>query len=185
MVPCTRCRAKSVIAFASGVRRIEAVTGRRTLDILRGDIDKINELSALYKSAPDQIVDRARQQMDELREAKRTIEQYKAKESAGGADSMLSGAKEIGGLHVVTAKQKDLDANALRQLGDVLRDKDASVVAVIASVSGEKITLQCVCGKDAVAKAIPLWAAAAISKNWTRHSLRSSSSCPVKSERRK
>ena len=92
--------------------------------------------------------------MDELREAKRTIEQYKAKESAGGADSMLSGAKEIGGLHVVTAKQKDLDANALRQLGDVLRDKDASVVAVIASVSGEKITLQCVCGKDAVAKGV-------------------------------
>ena len=141
-------------SVASGVRRIEAVTGRRTLDILRGDIDKINELSALYKSAPDQIVDRARQQMDELREAKRTIEQYKAKESAGGADSMLSGAKEIGGLHVVTAKQKDLDANALRQLGDVLRDKDASVVAVIASVSGEKITLQCVCGKDAVAKGV-------------------------------
>ena len=39
-------------------------------------------------------------------------------------------------------------------MGDVLRDKDAAVVALIASVSGDKITLQCVCGKDAVAKGI-------------------------------
>lgn len=40
------------------------------------------------------------------------------------------------------------------QLGDVLRDKDSAVVAVIAAVNGDKITFQCVCGKDAVAKGI-------------------------------
>ena len=46
------------------------------------------------------------------------------------------------------------DANALRQLGDVLRDKDSLVVAVLAAVNGEKITFQCVCGKDAVARGV-------------------------------
>ena len=121
---------------------------------MRDTIEKIESLSALYKTAPDTLVERARQQMDELREAKRAIEQFKAKESAGGAESMLAAAKSLGGLHIVTAKKKDLDANALRQMGDVLRDKDAAVVALIASVSGDKITLQCVCGKDAVAKGI-------------------------------
>ena len=141
-------------SVASGVRRIEAVTGLRTLGTLRDTIEKIDSLSALYKTAPDTLVERARQQMDELREAKRAIEQFKAKESAGGAESMLAAAKSLGGLHIVTAKKKDLDANALRQMGDVLRDKDAAVVALIASVSGDKITLQCVCGKDAVAKGI-------------------------------
>ena len=141
-------------SVASGVRRIEAVTGLRTLETLRDTIEKIESLSALYKTAPDTLVERARQQMDELREAKRAIEQFKAKESAGGAESMLAAAKSLGGLHIVTAKKKDLDANALRQMGDVLRDKDAAVVALIASVSGDKITLQCVCGKDAVAKGV-------------------------------
>ena len=141
-------------SVASGVRRIEAYTGEKTLELLHSNLDKLELLSAMYKTGVDGIVDKVKQQADELREARRMIEQYKAKESAGGADSMLSGAKEIGSLHIVTAEKKDLDANALRQLGDVLRDKDSSVVAVIASVNGEKITLQCVCGKDAIARGI-------------------------------
>ena len=100
------------------------------------------------------LAEKVRQQAEELREAKRAIEQFKAKESAGDADSMLAKAKLIGKLHVVTAKVKDMDANALRQLGDVLRDKDSSVVAMIASVNGDKITLQCVCGKDAICNGV-------------------------------
>ena len=55
---------------------------------------------------------------------------------------------------MVTAKLDGGDANALRQLGDVLRDKDSSVVAVVAAVNGEKITFQCVCGKQAVARGV-------------------------------
>ena len=141
-------------SVASGVRRIEAYTGKKSLELLRSSIDTLELLSAQFKSRPDMLVEKVKQQAEELREAKRSLEQYKAKESAGGADSMLAGAKQIGKLHVVTAKVKDMDANALRQLGDVLRDKDGSVVAMIASVSGDKITLQCVCGKDAVCDCI-------------------------------
>jgi alanyl-tRNA synthetase len=46
------------------------------------------------------------------------------------------------------------DANKLRQMGDMLRDKDASVAAVLATVNGDKVTFLAVCGKDAVAKGI-------------------------------
>ena len=141
-------------SVASGVRRIEAFTGNKTLALLRDSQKTIETLSAMFKSRPDLLAERVRQQFDELREARRTIEQFKAKESAGDADSLLAKAKTIGNVHVVTAKLKDLDANELRQLGDVLRDKDSSVVAMIASVNGEKITLQCVCGKDAVCDCI-------------------------------
>ena len=137
-------------SIASGVRRIEAYTGKKTLDLLRESIDSLETVAAMYKVRPDMLAEKVRQQAEELREARRTIEQFKAKESAGDADSMLEKAKKIGDLHVVTAKVKDMDANALRQLGDVLRDKDSHVVAMIASVNGDKITLQCVCGKDAV-----------------------------------
>ena len=137
-------------SVASGVRRIEAYTGKRTLSLLRESCESLESVAAMFKSRPDMLAEKLRQQAEELREARRTIEQFKAKESAGDADSMLAKAKQIGKLRVVTAKVKDMDANALRQLGDVLRDKDCSVVAVIASVNGDKITLQCVCGKDAV-----------------------------------
>ncbi len=141
-------------SVASGVRRIEAYTGKKTLELLRSSIDSLETVAAMFKSRPDMLAEKVRQQAEELREARRVIEQFKAKESAGDADSLLSNAKHIGRLHVVTAKVKDMDANALRKLGDVLRDKDASVVAVIAAINGEKITLQCVCGKDAVCDCI-------------------------------
>ena len=137
-------------SVASGVRRIEAYTGKKTLELLRDSIESLETVAAMFKSRPDMLAEKVRQQSEELREAKRTIEQFKAKESAGDADGLLAKAKQIGKLHVVTAKVKDMDANALRQLGDVLRDKDSTVVAMIAAVNGDKITLQCVCGKDAV-----------------------------------
>ena len=57
-------------------------------------------------------------------------------------------------LHVITAVIPNADAGKLRQMGDTLRDKDASVVAVLASAGEEKITFLAVCGKDAVAKGI-------------------------------
>ena len=61
-----------------------------------------------------------------------------------------SSAHEVGGLKVLTATVPDADASRLRQMGDFLRDKEPSVVAVLASVNGEKITFLAVCGKEAV-----------------------------------
>ena len=141
-------------SVASGVRRIEATTGLETVKALHKSIESLENVAALFKANSSDVLNRVEQQAAELKEAKRQIEQFKAKESAGGADSMLKNARDVGGLHVVTAKLDGGDANALRQLGDVLRDKDPSVVAVVAAVNGEKITFQCVCGKEAVAKGV-------------------------------
>ena len=141
-------------SVASGVRRIEATTGVRTLAALNETLGLLTGIAAGFKTTPADLPARLEQQANELREARRVIEQYKAKESAGGADAMLQKAVEVGGLHVVTCSQTDCDAAKLRQIGDVLRDKDGAVVAVIAAVNGEKITFQCVCGKDAVSRGV-------------------------------
>ncbi len=141
-------------SVASGVRRIEASTGLETMKILNRDLEELTTLAAMFKTSPADLPQKLEQQANELREAKRLIEQYKAKESAGGADEMLRGGKDVKGLRVVTCAKENCDANTLRQLGDVLRDKCSNVVAVVASVNGDKITFQCVCGKDAVQKGV-------------------------------
>ncbi len=141
-------------SVASGVRRIEASTGLETMKILNRDLEELSSLAAMYKTSPADLPQKLEQQAGELREAKRLIEQYKARESAGGADEMLKNGKDVKGLRVVTCSREGCDANTLRQLGDVLRDKCSNVVAVVASVNGDKITFQCVCGKDAVAKGV-------------------------------
>ena len=88
--------------------------------------------------------------MEEIKALKKEIEQFKAKEASGAVDQMLAGAASVASVKVLTVKVPGADAGKLRQMGDVLRDKDASVVAVLASVNGEKVTFLAVCGKDAV-----------------------------------
>ena len=144
----------SEASVASGVRRIEAVTGLKAAASARENAELLASASSLFKAAPADLLSRIDNQFAEIRELKKTIEQYKAKESSGNAGAFLENAKEINGLHVTTAKLKDTDANALRTIGDALRDKDGSVVALLASVNGDKISYLCVCGKEAVAKGI-------------------------------
>ena len=144
----------SEFSVAAGVRRIEAVTGVKTLELLNNNIGVINSVADILKCNPSAVCERAEQNVSELREARKTIEQYKARESAGGADELLKGAMDIGGLKVVARKLASGDAASLRQTGDSLRDKEPGVVAVMAVENGGKLTFQCVCGKEAVAKGV-------------------------------
>ncbi|MBR6095842.1 MAG: alanine--tRNA ligase [Oscillospiraceae bacterium] len=140
-------------SVAAGVRRIEAVTGREALRSMCHERENLHGCALQLKTTPEHLAERIDATVDELREARKTIEQYKAKESANSAGDLLKNAAEVGSLHVLTATVSSGDAAGLRQMGDVLRDKDPAVVAVLA-LTGEKVTLQAVCGKDAVAKGV-------------------------------
>ena len=143
----------SEASVASGVRRIEAVTGPAVLKLLEQADATLAQAAGAVKANPAELVHKAEQTVAELKEARRVIEQYKAKESAGGAEDILRSAKILGGVHVAVRKLTQGDPGALRMLGDVLRDKDPDIVAVLALV-GEKVTFQAVCGKNAVAKGL-------------------------------
>ena len=112
------------------------------------------EAAAKLKTKPIELASRIQTQLEELRELRRTIEAYKAKETVGEIDRILFGSHNVDGLKVITASVPNADTGRLRQMGDVLRDKDASVVAVLATVNEGKITFLAVCGKDAIARGI-------------------------------
>ena len=112
------------------------------------------EAAIKLKAKPAEVTARIQAQLDEVKELRRSIEQYKAKESAGEVDRFLFGSHSVGGYKVLTVTVPNADAAKLRQMGDLLRDKDPKVVAVLASVAGDKLTFLAVCGKEAVAKGI-------------------------------
>ena len=141
-------------SVASGVRRIEAITGKACMADMQKTRERLYAAAAALKAKPADIMEKIQNQTDEIRNLKRAIESFEAKEAAGEVDRFLFGAHEIGGLKVLTAMVSNADAGKLRQMGDNLRDKSESVVAVLASVSGEKITFLAVCGKEAIAKGI-------------------------------
>ena len=145
---------ESECSVASGVRRIEAITGKACLERMERNQTMLLEAAAKLKTKPIELGTRIQAQLEELRELRRTIEAYKAKETVGEIDRILFGSHNVDGLKVITASVPNADTGRLRQMGDVLRDKDASVVAVLATVNEGKITFLAVCGKDAIARGI-------------------------------
>ena len=143
-------RIVSEASVASGVRRIEAITGKAFVKDAAKTRELVTSAAAVLKAKPADLEEKLNAQVEEIKALKKELEQFKAKEAAGAVDQMLSGANAVGTVKVLTVKVPGADAGKLRQMGDVLRDKDASVVAVLASVNGEKVTFLAVCGKDAV-----------------------------------
>ena len=147
-------RIKSESSVASGVRRIEATTGRVSIDETRHGRNTLLKAAQFFKTAPNTILERMEQQADEMKELRQALEKFKTEASLGEARQVMASAKTVGGLHVITGTRQNLDANALRAMGDFMRDKDPSVVAVLASINGEKVSFLAVCGKEAVYKGI-------------------------------
>ena len=147
-------RIESEASVASGVRRIEAITGKESLAEMSSTRKRIYDACAVLKTKPAELATKLETQVEEIKALKKAVESYKAKETAGEVERFLFGAHDVSGLHVLTATVPNADAGKLRQMGDTLRDKDENVVAVLATVSGEKITFLAVCGKKANAKGV-------------------------------
>ena len=141
-------------SVASGVRRIEAYTGKACMARMENAQAMLADAAAKLKVKPADLAGKIQSNLDEIKELKRQIEQYQAKDASGAVEKLLESAKEIGGMKVLTAKVSGMDAAKLRQMGDMLRDKAANIVGVLASVNGEKPSFLAICGKDAVAKGL-------------------------------
>ena len=147
-------RIKSESSVASGVRRIEATTGKDTLEEMRRSRGMLVRAAQFFKSAPETLVERLEQQAAEMKTLRQALEKFKSEASMGEAKQILASAKTVDGLHIIIGTRQGVDAAALRVMGDFLRDKDPAVVGVLASIQGEKVTFLAVCGKDAVARGI-------------------------------
>ncbi len=147
-------RIESEGSVASGVRRIEAITGKAFIESMERNRQRLYAAANVLKVKPSELQDKLHSLVEESKSLKRVIESYQARETSNQVNQFLFGARQIGGLHVMTATVSDADAAKLRQMGDNLRDKEPGVVAVLASVNEEKITFLAVCGKEAVAKGI-------------------------------
>ena len=144
----------SEFSVASGVRRIEATTGKVSLDLMNRNQAMLFEVASVLKTKPADLREKAESTMGEIKRLNQLVEKYKAKEAAGEVDRILFSAREMGGLKIITTLVAEADAAKLRQMGDTVRSKADDVVAVLTCVNDGKINLLAACGKDAVAKGI-------------------------------
>ena len=144
----------SEFSVASGVRRIEATTGKASLEVMNRNQEMLFQAAASLKAKPGELREKAEAVMGEIKQLHQTVEKFKAREAVSEAERFLFAAHEVGSLKVLTATIPEADADRLRKMGDFLKDREPNVVAVLATVNGEKITFLAVCGKEAVKQGI-------------------------------
>ena len=143
----------SETSVAAGVRRIEGTTGLNVISLLNEKQSVIDNVAKTFKAGSHEVEAKAKQLDKELKEAQKEIESLNSKLAGSASDDILKSAIEVGGLKIVTAKIKGA-APELRTMGDTIRDKEETAVAVLVGEAGGKATVLVACGKKAVAAGV-------------------------------
>ena len=144
-------------SVASGIRRIEAVTGEGVLNVVNSSLTTIRNCAEILKiKNPNDILNRCISINNELKEKDKKIEVLTSKLSSMKVDGMLEVSKIIEGVRIVTANflDEEMHSDDLRKLCNKLKDKGPKCVAVIVSKNKGKITFAVSVGKEAISKGL-------------------------------
>ena len=142
----------SEASVAAGVRRIEAVTGKAVLHFLNERQHILNETAAALKTSPNELAAKVEQTMADLRAMSKKVEKLNGKIASMQMVDLFNVSRDVKGVNVVATKLEDANADMLRTMGDDIKEKAPNMVAVLSSINGEKVSLLCVCGAEAVKK---------------------------------
>ncbi|HET8808421.1 MAG TPA: alanine--tRNA ligase [Methylophaga sp.] len=140
------------VGIASGVRRIEAVTGDIALNYIEDSENRLRKISDLVKAKADNVEDKTAQMVQRTRQLEKELEVLKTKLASSAGQDLAAEAKDINGVKVLAAKLDGVDAKALRDAVDQLKNKLGSAAIVLATIEDDKITLIAGVSKDQTAK---------------------------------
>jgi len=127
--------------IASGVRRIEAVTGQQALDHVRSLEGKLARIGARVKASGDEVEARVEQLGERLRKLEKETERLRRQLASGQGTDLGSQAVDINGIKVVAARLDGADAGALREAADQLKGRLGKAVVVLGAVNENKVQL--------------------------------------------
>ncbi|GLQ87614.1 alanine--tRNA ligase [Dyella flagellata] len=131
----------SEAGVASGVRRIEAVTGDGALAYVAEEERRLNELSQLLSSTGDDVTEKLRQLLDRQKKLERELDSLRAKAAGSMTGNLVQSAHDIDGIKVVAARLEGLDAKALRDGVDQLKQQLTDCVVVLAGAAQGRVSL--------------------------------------------
>lgn len=138
----------SETGVASGVRRIEAVTGKSCMELIASRDKVLANIVGLVKSSADKSADKVQQLIDKNKQLEKELDRLKSKLAALAGGELTSLAVDIDGIKVLAVKLDDVDPKALRDMVDQLKNKLGSAAIVLATVQGKKVSLIAGVSKD-------------------------------------
>ncbi|MEH6442269.1 MAG: alanine--tRNA ligase [Oceanospirillaceae bacterium] len=127
--------------IAAGVRRIEAVTGNGALDLVINIESQLLQIAALVKGPKDMVLDKVKGLTEKNRQLEKQVEQLQSEISAAKGSQLANNALDLNGVKVLVECLDGVDAKALRDTVEKLRDKLGNAVVVLAAVNDAKISL--------------------------------------------
>ncbi len=127
--------------IASGVRRIEAVTGVAAVEYANQQSNKINKISSLLKASSDEVEDKLGQVLSKMKAQEKEIAQLKSKMATQTGKDLTADAIEVNGIKVLAVKLEGVDSKSLRDTMDQLKNKLGSAVIVLATADDKKVSL--------------------------------------------
>ena len=140
---------------AAGIRRIVATTGLGSLSYVRGLEDTLARASRVAKAGSVDLVDKIERLVAQQKQLERQLEEAQRRlmqGGGGGADSLVSQARDVGGVRVLGVRTEVTDRSALRELAEQLRDKLGNSVVLVASEHDGKVQLVLTVAKGLTAR---------------------------------
>jgi len=147
-------RIVSESGVAAGVRRVEAVTGRGAYERELRERDVLREAAAVLRTREDNLLPRLQSVLDENRELQRQLERARQSGSADVVGALLEAATTVEGARIVASSIDVADADELRALGDQLRDRLGSGIAVLSATVGDRVALFAVATDDMIQRGV-------------------------------
>ncbi len=126
---------------ASGVRRIEAITGEAAMQWLEGCEKSIATISSVVKSSPELVAEKVQQLVDKSKALEKELERLQAKLASSAGGELANQAVDIDGIKVLAVKLEGIEPKAMIEALDQLKDKLVSAAIVLATVKEGKVTL--------------------------------------------
>ena len=127
--------------IASGVRRIEAVTGKGALEWIDARQHTLDELAGMLRSQPEQAAAKVEQLQKRLKDLEKELVAAKQALVTGGSTDHSADIEEIAGIKVLATRMDGADAKTLRDAVDRFKDKLQSAVVVLGAVDDGKVRL--------------------------------------------
>jgi alanyl-tRNA synthetase len=126
---------------ASGIRRIEAVTGNGALEYIEQESERLDNIARLVKASHNDVDDKVEQLIEKSRGLEKSLEQLKARLASQAGSDLTAQAVEVQGIKVLAAELEGADVKTLRETMDQLKNKLGQAAVVLASVNDDKVVL--------------------------------------------
>lgn len=138
--------------IASGVRRIEAITGQAALDWVNQSEEQLRQAAQLVKGSRDNLLDKLAAVIDRNRQLEKDLDQLKARVASAAGNDLAGEAQQLNGMNVLVKRLDGLDGKALLALSDQLKNKLGSAVILLGGELDGKVVLVAGVTKDLTAR---------------------------------